>query len=206
MVVAAVEVVVVETVEVELLLLGQCLVHILVLHGDARVPTVVALMVDEEQLFVADDAVGLDFLAAQAECGRKLSHEPRLLRHGNFPNAEEAQHVVDAVGIEVFSHLAETPYPPLAAVLQHLVPVVGREAPVLAFGRERIGRSTGLSVEVEVFRLHPCLDTVAADADGDVAFQDDPVLAGILVGGMHLLVEVVLYEIPELQELLILEC
>ena len=80
---------------------------------------------------------------------------------GNLPDAEETEHMVYAVGIEELRHLAEAAYPPQATILQHLVPVVGGEAPVLTIGRERIGWRTGLSGEVEVFGLYPCFHTIA---------------------------------------------
>ena len=159
-VIAAVEVVVVQAVEAVLLVLGQFLVGILVLHGNARMPAVGAFVVDEEQVVVTLDAVGLYLLAAQ-QCRAELPHETRLLGHGDLPDAEESQHMVYAVGIEVLCHLAESSHPPLAAVLQHLVPVVGGEAPVLPVGRERVGRCSCLSVQVEVLRLHPGLHAVA---------------------------------------------
>ena len=111
--------------------------------------------------------------------------------------------MVDTVSIEVLCHLAETAYPPLAAVFQHLVPVVRGEAPVLTVGRERIGWGTGLTIQIEVLGFYPCLDTVAADADRNVALQDDTMLAGILMGGMHLAVKVVLHIAPEVGHFLV---
>ena len=105
--------------------------------------------------------------------------------------------MVDTVGIKVLCHLAEAAYPPLAAILQHLVPVVCRKAPVLAVGREWIGWCTSLTVQVEVLRFYPCLDTVATDTDRDVALEDDTVHASILMSRMHLTVEVELYVAPE---------
>ena len=116
---------------------------------------------------------------------------------GNLPDTEEAEYVVDAIGIKIFSHLAEAAYPPAAAVFEHCIPVVGGEAPVLSVYGEIIGRRTSLTVQVEVLRLHPSLHTVTADADGDVTLQDHTVLTGVGVSGTHLLVEVELHEIPE---------
>ena len=180
-----------------LLIFVELVVSLLILHGDTRMPAVIALMVDEEQSIVELYAVGLDFLTAQAEGRRELSHETRLLGHRDLPDTEEAKDMVDAVGVEVFGHLAETTYPPAATVGKHRIPVVGGEAPVLAVGGEGIRRCTSLSVQVEVLRLYPSLDTIAADADGNVAFQDDLVLTGIGMGGTHLLIEVELDVIPE---------
>ena len=105
--------------------------------------------------------------------------------------------MVDTVGIEILCHLTETTYPPGAAILEHLVPVIGGEAPVLSVGREVIGWRTGLTVQVEVFRLYPSLYTVTTDTDGDVTLQDHTVLTGMGMGSTHLLVEVELHEIPE---------
>ena len=59
-----------------------------------------------------------------------------------------------------------------------------------------------MSVQVEVFRFYPSLHTIAADADGDIALQYNSLRTGIVVGGMHLLIKVELYEIPEVKFLL----
>ena len=105
--------------------------------------------------------------------------------------------MVDTVGIEILCHLTETAHPPRAVVLQHLVPVVGGESPVLTICREGIRRSTSLSVQVEVLGFYPGLHTVATDADGDITLQDDTMSTGIGMCSPHLGIEVELYEIPE---------
>ncbi len=142
------------------------------------------------------EAVALDLLAGHAQCRRELAQQAAHGIDGNLPYAEEAQHVIDAVGVEVLCHLGEASHPPGAAVLEHLVPVVGGEAPVLAVGGKGVGRGSGLAVEVEVAGLNPSLHAVAAHADGDVALEYDVALAGIVVGLAHLLVEVVLHIVP----------
>ena len=62
-------------------------------------------------------AVALDLLAAHAEGGRELPHQARLLRYGDLPDAEEAQHVVNTDGIEVLLH------PPVALAHPVLQPL-----------------------------------------------------------------------------------
>ena len=112
--------------------------------------------------------------------------------HRDLPDAEEAQHVVDAVGVEVLRHLAQTVFPPGKAVLAHLVPVVGGEAPVLAQDGEVIGGSAGLAVHVEQACVGPGVDAGARDADGDVALDGHALGVGVVADALHLLVEVVL--------------
>ena len=85
-----------------------------------------------EQLFLEVQTVGLYLLARHAERRRELSEQSVYGVEGYLPYPEEAQHVVDAVGVEEPCHVGETAYPPLAAVFHHLVPVVGRQAPVLS--------------------------------------------------------------------------
>ena len=150
-----------------------------------------------EEVVLEMQSVTFNFFAGHTQCGRELTEQAIHGIDGNFPNAEEAEHVVDAVGVEVFCHFAEAFHPPGAAVGYHFIPVVGGEAPVLTVGGEGIGRCTRLAVEVEVAGFHPCFHTVATDADGDIAFEDNAFLARIFVGGAHLLVEVELHEIPE---------
>ena len=98
---------------------------------------------------------------------------------GNLPDAEEPEDVVDAEGVEVFGHLGHACPPPGVAVACHTFPVVSRESPVLADGRECVGRGPGLRVHVEQVRVEPCVDARAADADGQVALEDDAVVAGV---------------------------
>ena len=98
---------------------------------------------------------------------------------GNLPDAEEPEDVVDAEGVEVFGHLGHACPPPGVAVACHACPVVSRESPVLPDGRECVGRSPGLRVHVEQVRVEPCVDARAADADGQVALEDDAVVAGV---------------------------
>ena len=106
-----------------------------------------------EQVFLPVQSVAFYLLAAHAECRREVAEQSVYGCCRNFPDAEEAQHVVDAVCVEVLLHILEAANPPLAAVGYHLVPVVCGEAPVLSAHREVIWRSTGLSVEVEVAGL-----------------------------------------------------
>ena len=197
LVVSTIEVVIVESIEVGLLPVIELLIRLLILHGNTWMPSVIALVVNKEQAVVKLYAIGLNLLLAHAEGWRELPHQSGLIRYGDLPDTEEAQHVVDTVGIEIFGHLTEAAHPPRTAVLQHLVPVVGGEAPVLTISRERIGWRSSLTVQVEVFRFYPGLHTITADADGDVALQDDTLLTGMLMGSTHLLVEVELYKIPE---------
>ena len=110
--------------------------------------------------------------------------------HRNLPDAEEAQDMVNAVGIKVFRHLLEAAHPPGIAILLHDVPVVGRESPVLPIHREVIGWRTGLSIQVEVVGLRPSLYAVAADTDGDIAFEHYTMLVCIFAGGKQLAMQV----------------
>ena len=124
---------------------------------------------------------------------------------GYLPDAEESQHVVNAVSIEELRHVLEAAHPPLTAVLQHLVPVVCGESPVLSVDREIVWRRSRLSVKIEVFGFHPHVATISVYADGDVSLQDYALLLGILVSCLHLRRQYVLHEIVE-SHLLILLC
>lgn len=72
---------------------------------------------------------------------------PGRLRY--LPDAEEAQDMVDAVGIEIARHHLQAALPPGVAVLGHCLPVVGWEAPVLSFCGEVIGWGADLHIKVE---------------------------------------------------------
>ena len=116
---------------------------------------------------------------------------------GNLPDAEEAENMVDAVGIEELRHVRETAHPPGTVVFEHLVPVVGGESPVLSVSGEVIRGCSCLSVQVEITGLLPGIAAIAVHADGDVTFEDDPFLPGIVVHLAHLGVQDILHEIEE---------
>nr|GFD58534.1 hypothetical protein [Tanacetum cinerariifolium] len=64
----------------------------------------------------------------------------------HFPDAEKAQDVVDAQHVKIAGQVAQALLPPGVVVRGHALPVVGGEAPVLAGGREVVGRGAGLLV------------------------------------------------------------
>ena len=75
LVVAMIEVVIVETVEAVLLTIVQLVVAFLVLYGDTRMPAVIALVVYKEQVVPERHTVSLDLLLAHAEGWCELSHQ-----------------------------------------------------------------------------------------------------------------------------------
>ena len=85
-----------------------------------------------EAVLLEVQAVTLDLTTGHGESWRKLSEQAMHAMHWDFPDTEEAEHVVDAVSIKELRHILEAAGPPLASVLQHLIPVVGRESPVLS--------------------------------------------------------------------------
>ena len=120
----------------------------------------------EPEVVVVAQLVGVE-----GKGGIKHAQQTVELSHWNLPDAEEAEHVVDAVNVEIFGHLAETGLPPCEAVAVHLLPVVGGEAPVLSHHREVIRGSACLAVEIEQTRREPCINAGAGNADGDVALD-----------------------------------
>ncbi len=110
-------------------------------------------------------------------------------RSRNSPDAEETEHMVDAVGIKELRHILESANPPHTAVVDHLLPVVSRESPVLTVDRESIRWSTSLRVKVEILRLMPYITAVAVHADRNVALQDYATSHGIFMSGAHLVVQ-----------------
>ena len=105
--------------------------------------------------------------------------------------------MVDAVSCKVFCHLGETAAPPAVIVFFHYFPIIGWESPVLSVDRERIGRSTCLTVEVEIMGFYPGFYAGTADTDGDVTFQQNAFCSGIRTNGKQLHVQLVLQVIVE---------
>lgn len=81
------------------------------------------------------------------------------------------------------TYLRQPRPPPGIVVLGHLLPVVGREAPVLAVRIEVVGGGARRRVHAKEVRELPRVDAVAVDADGQVALEDDAVGACV-VGGL----------------------
>ena len=158
------------------------------------------VVVDERldhKVLLEGKTVALDFAGRHRQRGSELAQESVDGVGRDLPDAEEAEDVVDAISREVLLHLAEALEPPLEAVLEHGIPVVGGETPVLTVGREWIGWCTCRTIHIEVERLDPSLDRGAADADGDVALEDNIVLTGIGRCIEQLDVQLVLYIVVE---------
>ena len=137
-------------------------------------------VVDEgsrEEVLTERQSEVFDFPLCHRQRRREMAEESEECFAGNLPDAEEAQYVVDADGVEVLLH-------PLDAFLEPIydvcLPVIGREAPVLSVLREVIRRRARRTVETEEIRMDGRLDAVTIDSDGHIALQDHPVLAGIV--------------------------
>mmetsp|Transcript_28978 Transcript_28978/g.94410 ORF Transcript_28978/g.94410 Transcript_28978/m.94410 type:complete len:471 (+) Transcript_28978:2558-3970(+) len=133
--------------------------------------------------------------------GLEAAQQARNPRHGDGPDAEEAEDVVDAVGLEVKRHVLQTSPPPAEAVSAHGVPVVGGEAPVLANGAEGVGGRTRRAVQLEQVRLEPRLHPVGRHADGQVALDHHAQLVRALRGATQLQVQVPL--LPQVEAALL---
>ena len=66
MVVAAIEIIIIEVIEIIFLAIVQFLVGLLVLYGDTWVPAVIALMVNQEQTLAEGDTIGCNLVFAHA--------------------------------------------------------------------------------------------------------------------------------------------
>ena len=131
------------------------------------------------ETFVERQSIAFDFFARHGQSRLELSKQTVDRRYGNLPYTEEPQHMVYTIGIEIARHILESPFPPQTSILEHLIPVVGWKAPVLPVHRESVWRCASLSVEVEIFGFGPHVTSLAVHADGDIALEDDMVLAGI---------------------------
>jgi hypothetical protein len=136
---------------------------------------------------------GVDFLGRIGQRRVEVPQQAAGILLGDFPDAEESEDVVDAEGVEVAAHLPEARLPPGEVVLAHLLPVVGREAPVLPVGAEEVGRGARRGVEVEELRVPVGFGAVGAHPDGQVAFEGNALGARIVHFLAELLVQVVLH-------------
>ena len=98
--------------------------------------------------------------------------------------------MVNAEEVEVLLHVLKPGPPPCKIVFLHLVPVICRETPQLTVSRERIRRSTGLGIHVELGRMLPCIHAGPAHADRKVTLESDAMFSGIVSGIDELPVQV----------------
>ena len=109
--------------------------------------------------------------------------------------------MVDTVGVKIILHLGEATAPPVVVILRHHIPVIGREAPVLASGVEVIGRCTGGGVQVEQLGLYGSIHRVGRDADGYITLHRYADAVGVCNRFAQLAVGVVLQVVVELLRL-----
>ena len=120
----------------------------------------------------------------------EVPQEPRALCARYLPDAEEAEDMVDAEGVEVAGLTLEALAPPAeVAFLLHTLPVVRGEAPVLPVGSEVIGWGACGLLCVEEMRCHPDVDTVRRYSDREVALEEDASLLCIAAHRLELAVE-----------------
>ena len=106
--------------------------------------------------------------------------------------------MVNAEGIKIFAHLGEAFAPPSESVGGHGVPIIRREAPVLAFAGKVVGRGSGLHPQVEELREDPGVDAIRGDSDWDIALEGNSAAAAIVSGLEELAMEMILEEEMEL--------
>ena len=120
----------------------------------------------------------------------EVSQEARALRAWHLPDAEEAEDMVDAEGVEVAGLTLEALAPPAEVTsLLHTLPVVRGEAPVLPVGSEVIGWGACGLLRVEERWCHPDVDAVGRYADGEVTLEEDASLLSIATYRLELAVE-----------------
>ena len=110
------------------------LAHLVGTHAKCAIQYPVGNKRSGHELFLEVETIAAYLVGAHCQCGSKVTEQAVNRVDGNFPNAEESQHMVNAVGVKVLSHLGEALDPPLAAVGEHGIPVIGWEAPVLTVG------------------------------------------------------------------------
>ena len=158
----------------------------------------------EEEILLPTQSILLHFLTSHAEGRRELTEQSVDAMHRNLPYTEESEYVVNAVSIEILSHIGESVYPPLATIFQHLIPVVGREPPVLTVDRKVVRWCSSLSVKVEIAWFHPYVASISVYSDRNIALEHHFMLACILVGSNHLLSKNILHEIIECHQSILL--
>lgn len=171
--------------------------------GEARVVAHVDDAGGEEAQVLGDDGQRAELFLERLEELEAGTLRPRTVgrigrgeRH--LPIGLEAAEVIQADDVVHVEGGANAALPPGEAVGLHGVPVVDGVAPVLAGGRELVGRRAGDAhgiaggVDLKELRRRPHLDGVTRDIDGQVADDENVALVGIGLEAAPLAIEEVL--------------
>ena len=108
-----------------------------------------------------------------------MSQKTALILERNLPYTEKSEDVVDSECIKIFRHLPEPCLPPGKTVLCHLVPVVGRETPILSVSSECVRRSSRRLVHIEKLRILPSIHARAGNPDWKVTLENHSLGMGV---------------------------
>ena len=171
--------------------------------GEARVVAHIDDAGGEEAQVLGDDGQRAELFLERLEELEAGTLRPRTVgrigrgeRH--LPIGLEAAEVIQADDVVHVEGGANAALPPGEAVGLHGVPVVDGVAPVLAGGRELVGRRAGDAhgiaggVDLKELRRRPHLDGVTRDIDGQVADDENVALVGIGLEAAPLAIEEVL--------------
>ena len=132
------------------------------------------------------------------ESRNEMSAESPNILFAHLPDTEETEDVVHTIGIEIVLHLTEAALPPTEVILCHLIPVIGRESPVLSACIEVIGRCTCGCIEVEELRINSSIDRVRRDADRYITLHRHTDRVSVRYSVCQLLVRMELEELIEI--------
>lgn len=171
--------------------------------GEARVVAHIDDAGGEEAQVLGDDGQRAELFLERLEELEAGTLRPRTvgrIRRGerHLPIGLEAAEVIQADDVVHVEGGANAALPPGETVGFHGVPVVDGISPVLAGGRELVGRRAGDTygitggVDLKELGCGPHLDGVARDIDGQVADDEDVALVGIGLEAAPLTIEEVL--------------
>ena len=146
-----------------------------------------------QEFFPERQSEVLYFARSQRQGWREVAKQSEdcILRH--FPNAEEAQHMVDTDGIKVLFHPAQTTTEPIHEVdLAFAIPVISREAPVLTIQRKCVRRCARGTIHVEEFRMGSRFHALTIHTNRYVALQNHTLRTGIIGSCLELAMEMIL--------------
>ena len=123
-----------------------------------------------------------ELLARYPSVGDEASQIARALPIRQGPDAEESEDMIDAVTGIIRVRLSQALQPETVALGRQRLPVVDREAPVLAEMRIHIRRSPRDEFQTEGRTPHPHIGGILVHQDGNVAHERDAALREKLGG------------------------
>src|SRR5687768_12048097 len=104
------------------------------------------------------------------QCRDESTHQSFYGMNRDTPYPKKSEDMIYSEGIKIIAHLYKPLMPPFEMIDRHLLPIICGKSPVLSFDSEIIRWSACLNIEMEQFRLYPCITPIPVNPDRNISF------------------------------------